>query len=110
MFEHRLAALLGLTLGQLGFLSAHEMDRWRRYWDEENWGPRRYNMHAAMMVTSLINVQRAEGVQPLFWEDFMFRHPDDVAADQAKLVAAQAEILEHQERRKARRKARGKKP
>lgn len=110
MFEHRLGALLGLTLGQVRKLSLRELDRWQRYWSEECWGPHRDNLHAALIVTELLKQHYlAAGLKPPLMEDYMFKHPEDVAADKAKLLAAQAEIIDHQERRKARRLARGKK-
>jgi hypothetical protein len=97
----------------VGALSVHEIDRWQRYWVEESWGTRRDNLHAAMIVSELLKPHIGEGGKAPALEDFMFKHPDDIADDQAKLLAAQAEVLAHQskrkERRAARRLARGKK-
>ena len=101
--------MLGLTLGQVRNLSVSEQDRWQRYWVEESWGPHRDNLHAALIVTELLKPHLGEGAKPLLLEDFMFKHPEDVEADRAKLLAAQAEVIIHKEKRKARRLARGKK-
>ena len=96
-------------MGQVRLLSLNELNRWQRYWVEESWGAHRDNLHAALIVTELLKPHLGEGAKALLVEDYMFKHPEDVAADRAKLLAAQAEVLVHQEKRRVRRIARGKK-
>jgi hypothetical protein len=77
IFEHRLAALLGCSIGDLLELPARELDRWRLYWAEEPWGPYRDNMHAAMIVTELLKPHLKRGSPSPSIRDYLFEHPDD---------------------------------
>ena len=76
LFEHRLAALLGLTLGELDALPARELERWALYWSEEPWGAYRDNLHAAMIVSELLKPHLQKDAK-LSITDFMFEHEDD---------------------------------
>lgn len=95
-------------MAQVGELSTSELSRWHRYWNEEKWGPIRDNLHAALIITNLLRPQMAEG-STIFLDDYMLKHPDDIEADKQKLLAAQAEVIDHKLRREARRKARSNK-
>lgn len=77
LFEHRLASLLGLSLGALEELPQRELDRWARYWSEEPWGTYRDNMHAALIIRELLKPHLPENskVPPL--SDYMFEHEED---------------------------------
>ena len=97
-------------MGQVRALSVRELNRWERYWNEESWGPHRDNLHAALIVSELTKQMYLQaGLKPPHLEEFLFKHHEDIEADTAKALAAQVQLLEHQERRKARRLARGKK-
>jgi hypothetical protein len=71
LFEHRLGALLGLTLDQVGALSVHEFDRWSRYWAQESWGPYRDNLHAAMICVQLLRPHLKDERKVPLISDFM---------------------------------------
>jgi hypothetical protein len=87
LFEHRLAALLGRSLGELDELPAREIERWFMYWSEEPWGAVRDNMHAALIVSELLRPHLKEGTTVTIG-DFMFRHKEDRdAIARGKLVA-----------------------
>jgi hypothetical protein len=87
MFEHRLASLLGRSLGELDELPARELERWARYWSEEPWGPHRDNLHAALIITELLRPHLKEGAS-LNMDKFMLKPKADLdAAARAKFVA-----------------------
>lgn len=73
MFEHRLCALLGLTLGEVQSMGSTEYDRWLRYWQQEPWGPWRDNMHAALIVSKLHNIHKKKSAKAATPDDFMLR-------------------------------------
>lgn len=51
MFDHRLAALLGRTVGEMrATLPWDEYCGWLAYWQVEPWGPWRDNVHAAIIA------------------------------------------------------------
>lgn len=47
---------------------------WRRYWDEEPWGPWRDNMHMAVLAREVRRPQLKPGAANKH-EDFMLRRP-----------------------------------
>lgn len=49
--------------------------KWRRYWDEEPWGPVRDNMHAAVIAREIRRPQLKPGAR-LNLDDFMIRRPE----------------------------------
>lgn len=98
LFEHRLAALLGRTLGELDELPARELERWSTYWNEEPWGTLRDNMHAALIVTQLLRPHFKEGAT-LNIDDFLFRPKEEVdARARAKLLANLNAMAANEER------------
>jgi hypothetical protein len=51
LFDHRLAALLGRTVGEMrATLPWDEYCSWLAYWQVEPWGPWRDNVHAAIIA------------------------------------------------------------
>jgi hypothetical protein len=110
LFEHRLAALLGRSIGELDELPVRELERWSLYWIEEPWGPYRDNVHAALIVTELLRPHLKEGAT-LNMADFMLRHKEDRdAIARAKLVAYLSAMAANSERAKRRIARKGKKP
>lgn len=76
LFDYRLAALHG-------FLDIDQMKRsmtqrsylgWRRYWDEEPWGPWRDNMHTAILAREIRRTRVRSNVR-IELEQFLMRAP-----------------------------------
>jgi len=99
MFEHRLAALLGRSLGELDELPARELERWATYWNEEPWGVYRDNMHAALIITELLKPHLKEGTT-LNMDKFMLKPKADLDdAARAKFLVQLNSMAGEQPRR-----------
>ena len=83
IFEHRLASLLGLTIGELLELPEREIRRWQKYWALEPWGPLRDNMHTAMLCMQVLRPHLPKNSK-LKMDDFMLK---DGKAQKRKAVA-----------------------
>lgn len=53
-------------------MPVRELERWRRYWDEEPWGPRRDNMHAAMLARQMLVAAGVKDTDLPKLSNFMF--------------------------------------
>lgn len=51
---------------------------WRRYWDEEPWGPWRDNLHTAIIAKEIRRVWSERAAK---LDDFFYRLPDDRRVD-----------------------------
>jgi hypothetical protein len=89
MFEHRLAALLGRSIGELLELPEREVVRWWKYWNEEPWGPYRDNWHAARICAAALAPHVKDAKVDL--TDFMFEHPEDTKDRKRRAFIAQLE-------------------
>lgn len=72
--------LLGLTPSEVQEMPARDYELLHRYWMVEPWGPWRDNVHAALIAGEVRRPNLKKGVR-LQLDDFMLRHPDDVAAE-----------------------------
>lgn len=76
LFDYRLAALLRFpdieemkrSMSQRSYLG------WRRYWDEEPWGPWRDNLHAALIAREVKRPYLPKGTKSKL-DDFMVVNP-----------------------------------
>jgi len=91
-------------LQSLDALPSREIERWRRYWTEEPWGPWRDNMHTALLAVEVRRPQLGPGDERPTTETFMLHHVEDAkAAQNARMIATletQAIKSERAERRK----------
>lgn len=54
-----------------------EMDRWRRYWNEEPWGTHRDNLHMAVLAVELRKLRLTKGSKVPDIDEFLFKLPED---------------------------------
>lgn len=71
-FLHRLALALGRTVAELrAGMSYNELRAWDEYYRLEPWGPARDNMHAGLVASTLVNINRRKGTRAATFQDFM---------------------------------------
>lgn len=97
-------------MGALDALPEREIERWRRYWGEEPWGPHRDNMHAALIAVEVLRPHMPEGSRALTIADFMLEHPEEVKARKNTQIMALLETQAIKAERAERRRNRGTKP
>jgi hypothetical protein len=77
IFDHRLAALLGMTVEEMRrSLTARAYRDWQLFWEAEPWGPVRDNLHAAIIASEIRRPQMAKGKTGSL-DDFMLQSADE---------------------------------
>lgn len=79
----RIALALGLSPTEVEQLPARDFDLLQQFWTQEPWGPWRDNLHAAIIAAEVRRPNLKKGAKVKL-EDFMLRHPDELAAEQAE--------------------------
>ncbi len=64
-------------------MPARDFELLQLYWMQEPWGPWRDNLHTAILAREVLRPHFKEGAK-IKLDDFMLRHPDDVAEAKAK--------------------------
>lgn len=90
----RIGLALGLTPSEAEQMPARDYELLLRYWQQEPWGPWRDNLHAAVIAAEVRRPHLKKG-KKVQLDDFMLRHPDDVAEEQeAKRRAATRNLFQ----------------
>lgn len=82
MFRCRVALALGLAPSEVEQMPSADYELLARYWLQEPWGPWRDNLHAAIIARAVVSPHVKKGTR-IDLADFMLRHPEEVAEEQA---------------------------
>jgi len=89
MFKFKLALALGRTVAEIDqTMTSTELSYWMVFYALHPFGPERDNLHAAIIASTLANVNRGKNQPAFSAEDFMIKNQHEKRSAETKNVLA----------------------